>query len=106
MDHVLANKAVFKGTTDKIGRCRDHRRSGVASGPASSAQSQRRDWAGVDRAGLIAKIFSAATTPEADTRTWDNLPQFISFADLEARAGRTRRNCGIQRCERREPIRI
>ena len=29
---------------------------------------------------MISKLISAATTPEADTRTWDNLPQFLSFA--------------------------
>jgi hypothetical protein len=30
---------------------------------------------------------SAATSPEADTRTWDNLPQFISFATMKLSPG-------------------
>ena len=30
--------------------------------------------------GLASKIVSASTTPQADTRSWDNLPQYISFA--------------------------
>jgi hypothetical protein len=38
-------------------------------------------------AGLASKIASAATTPEADTRTWDNLPQFISFAAVQLPVG-------------------
>ena len=33
-------------------------------------------------AGLASKLASAATTPEADTRAWDNLPQFLSTASL------------------------
>jgi hypothetical protein len=37
--------------------------------------------------GLIGKIFSAATMPQADTRTWDNLPRYISFTALELPAG-------------------
>ena len=32
--------------------------------------------------GVFAKAISVATTPEADTRSWDNLPQFLSTASL------------------------
>jgi hypothetical protein len=42
---------------------------------------------GLLAAGLLSKIASAATTPEADIRAWDNLPHFLSFADLELPAG-------------------
>ena len=38
-------------------------------------------------AGLISKMISAATTPEADTRAWDNLPQFISYATMKLPPG-------------------
>ena len=37
--------------------------------------------------GVGSKIFSAATTPQADTRTWDNLPQRLSFAALRLPPG-------------------
>jgi hypothetical protein len=32
--------------------------------------------------GVLAKAVSVATTPEADTRTWDNLPQYLSAGAL------------------------
>jgi hypothetical protein len=38
-------------------------------------------------AGVVSKIFSSATTPEADIRMWDNLPLYISFVALELPAG-------------------
>ncbi len=37
--------------------------------------------------GIFAKAISVATTPEADTRTWDNLPQFLSTGALALAAG-------------------
>ena len=37
--------------------------------------------------GIGSKLFSAATTPAADTRTWDNLPQRLSFAALRLPPG-------------------
>jgi hypothetical protein len=37
--------------------------------------------------GLTSKIFSAATTPAADTRTWDNLPLYLSFAAIKLSPG-------------------
>lgn len=87
MDHVLANKAVFKGTTDAIGDV------GIIGGAILANGGHRRNssadeiGAGLIIAGLISKGFSAATTPEADIRTWDNLPQFISFAALKMSPG-------------------
>jgi hypothetical protein len=36
---------------------------------------------------LIGKVLSAAANPRADTRTWDNLPQYLSFAALRLPAG-------------------
>lgn len=84
MDHVLANKAVFKKSTDIAGTV------GIVSG-AVMATSHNRD---VQTAGLVVlgvgvatKIFSAATTPQADIRTWDNLPLYLSFVAFEVSAG-------------------
>jgi hypothetical protein len=37
--------------------------------------------------GFASKIASAATTPQADIRTWDNLPQYLSFAALSLAPG-------------------
>ncbi|HYP16684.1 MAG TPA: hypothetical protein VEQ65_05690, partial [Opitutus sp.] len=37
---------------------------------------------------LISKLASAATTPNADTRAWNNLPQRLSFGALQLPPGR------------------
>ena len=85
VDHILANKAVFKETTDIVGDAaligagisayqpRDHRDDGLTAGLAA--------------VGLLSKIASAATTPDADTRCWDNLPQALGFAALKLPPG-------------------
>src|SRR5688572_18585473 len=84
MDHVLANKAVFKSTTDAIG-------TGALIGGGVIASTHRGDaqlvGVGLMAAGVLSKIVSAATTPAADTRSWDNLPQYLSFTALELPAG-------------------
>ena len=36
----------------------------------------------------MSKIASASTTPEADIRSWDNLPLYLSFAAVELPPGR------------------
>jgi hypothetical protein len=87
MDHVLANKAVFKGTTDTIGDVAIIGGAIVAGGPHSHRGHNTEIGLGLIAVGLISKGFSAATTPEADVRTWDNLPQFISFATLQLAPG-------------------
>jgi len=78
MDHVLANKAVFKTTTSAVGD------AAIISGAILSA-NRNTQTAGlaVLGAGLVTKIFSAAMTPNADTRMWDNLPQYLSFVAFE-----------------------
>jgi hypothetical protein len=82
MDHVLANKAVFKTTTGAVGS------AAMVSGAILAAN---RDTQGaglaVLGAGLVASLISAATTPRADTRTWDNLPQYLSFVAFEQPPG-------------------
>jgi hypothetical protein len=85
MDHVLANKAVFKSTTDNIGNV------GLVSGLAVAASSRNQTGQevglGLVAAGLVSKIFSAVTTPAADTRAWENLPQYLSFAAVQLPPG-------------------
>jgi len=87
MDHVLANKAVFKSATDTAGNV------AIISGAVLAGTQQGRHSAadevgvGLLLAGVTSKIISASTTPEADVRAWDNLPQFISFATLSLPVG-------------------
>jgi len=84
MDHILGNKAVFKGTTDTVGNV-----ALLGAVVAANQDSRQGNEAAVGLAaiGLISKIASAATTPRADIRTWDNLPQFLSFAALKLAPG-------------------
>jgi len=91
MDHILGNKAVFKSTTNTVGD--------VAAVGSIVAASRMNRWDGTRSEGsqntalalgavaLISKIASAATSPEADTRTWHNLPQRLSFAALKLEPG-------------------
>jgi tetratricopeptide (TPR) repeat protein len=87
MDHVLANKAVFKSATDTAGNV------AIISGAVLAGTQHGRHSAadevglGLLLAGVASKIISASTTPEADVRAWDNLPQFISFATLSLPVG-------------------
>jgi hypothetical protein len=85
MDHVLANKAVFKSTTDAIGN------AGIVGGAITAVASGNRTGQevglGLVAAGILTKIVSSATTPAADTRTWDNLPHYLSFAALRLPPG-------------------
>lgn len=84
MDYILGNKAVFKSTTDTVGDVALVGAAAAASGIRHSDGSINRDAEAATIAlgaiGLVSKIASAATTPSADTRTWDNLPQRLSFA--------------------------
>ena len=82
MDHILANKAVFKSTTDTLGT------AALISGAilASDHNTQTAGLA-VMGVGLLSKIIASASNPEADTRAWDNLPNFLSFVALELPPG-------------------
>jgi hypothetical protein len=84
MDHILANKAVFKSTTDTVGNAALI--SGIAVGAGGGRQNQEIGL-GLAAFGILSKIVSASTTPRADTRAWDNLPQYISFAALQLPPG-------------------
>jgi hypothetical protein len=84
MDHVLANKAVFKTTTDVAGNV------GIIGGAiAASSRNQTSEEVGLGllAAGIVSKVISSATTPTADVRMWDNLPRYLSFAALRMAPG-------------------
>ena len=85
MDHILGNKAVFKSTTETAGNVAMI--GGLATAAASNNNSTRNVGLGVALAGLAAKLISGAATPEADVRSWDNLPQFLSFAAVSLPVG-------------------
>lgn len=82
MDHVLGNKAVFKKTVEGVGD------AALITGAVLATQHST-EVAGLATmgAGLIAKIIGSAANPTADTRTWDNLPQYLSFTAFEAPPG-------------------
>ena len=84
MDHILANKAVFKTATDIAGNVGLIGGLGMAAAGRGAVQEA---GIGLAAAGLLSKIVSAATTPAADTRSWDNLPQFLSFAAIPLAPG-------------------
>jgi tetratricopeptide (TPR) repeat protein len=85
MDHILASKAAFKRTTDTIGD------AAILSGAVVGGTSRHRDGQlaglGLVAFGLLNKITSGSTTPEADVRSWDNLPLYLSFAAMEIPPG-------------------
>ncbi len=85
MDHVLANKAVFKATTSTVGDAALI--GGLATAAASDHRATQNVGLGIALAGLLTKIVSESATPEADTRTWDNLPQYLSFATASLNPG-------------------
>ncbi len=78
MDHILANKAVFKSATDTAGNVALI--GGLGTAALSDNRTAQEVGLGVALAGLVSKIVSAATVPAADTRAWENLPRYLSFA--------------------------
>lgn len=78
MDKVLANKADVKRTTDAVGD------AAIVSGAVLGAATRGNNEAalGLVAAGVVSKIFSSLTKPEADTRAWNNLPLYLSFTAL------------------------
>jgi hypothetical protein len=107
MDHILGNKAVFKQNTDTVG---DLALVGAVIAAQNTRKEVRRTVTGPDgkqhvvtetkkdegaanaaiglaAVGVLAKIFAGATQPAADTRAWDNLPQYLSLATLRLPPG-------------------
>ena len=87
MDHILGNKAVFKDTADTVGDAAIL--GGAVLAVAGQGRKSAADEAGAALvlAGLASKLLAAATMPQADTRAWDNLPQFLSFVQLRLPPG-------------------
>lgn len=86
MDHILGNKAVFKSATDTAGNVA--LMGGLGTAAASHDRTAQQVGLGIALAGLVTKVVSAAATPAADTRSWDNLPRYLSFAALELAPGK------------------
>lgn len=93
MDHILGRKAVFKAATDAAA---DVALAGsvIAADHAHRRDQRGREGGGSEAAavglgvlGVLGKVVSSATRPEADTRQWDNLPQRLSFAALRLPPG-------------------
>ena len=86
MDHVLGHKAVFKSATDTVGNVALI--GGLTTAAASGNRTAQEVGLGIALAGLVSKVVSAATVPAADTRSWDNLPRYLSFAGVPLPPGR------------------
>lgn len=85
MDHVLKGKAVFKGATETFGTAAII--AGTTTAIASNSQTGQNVGLGLALAGVVSHVVSAATTPQADTRQWNNLPNGLSFAALQLAPG-------------------
>ena len=82
MDHILANKAGLKRAADVTGN------AALMSSAVLATQRETETAAlGALAFGLLSKLTAAAIVPQADVRSWDNLPLFISFAAVELPAG-------------------
>ncbi len=80
MDHILGNKAVFKSTTDTVGNVALI--GGLGTAVLSNNRTAQEVGLGIALVGLVSKVISAATVPAADTRSWNNLPRYLSFASV------------------------
>lgn len=81
MDHILANKAVFKDATGG---------AAIAAAATSVGLAHHRQGEAALIAGgvaIVAGLLSATTTPTADIRAWESLPRYLSFAALELPPG-------------------
>jgi hypothetical protein len=85
MDHILGNKAVFKSATDIAGNVALI--GGLATAAVSRDRTAQEVGLGIALAGLVSKVVSAATVPAADTRSWDNLPRYLSFVSVPLPVG-------------------
>ncbi len=107
MDHILGNKAEFKKTTDTVG---DVALAGAVIAAQNTRKEVKRTVIGPDGkprvvtetvrdkgaenaaiglavGGLLAKLLAGAAQPAADTRAWENLPQYLSLATLRLPPG-------------------
>lgn len=85
MDHILGNKAVFKQRSDTVG---DVALAGALGTAAFGTGKDSTNVAlGLAAVGLISKLTSAATQTEADIRSWNNLPRYLTFGALRLAPG-------------------
>jgi hypothetical protein len=84
MDFILGGKAVFKRNTEVVG---DVALTGAIIAANNGSRDGDRAAIALGAIGLFSKLASAATTPRADIRMWDNLPQRLSFAALRLAPG-------------------
>jgi tetratricopeptide (TPR) repeat protein len=107
MDHILGNKAVFKQNANTVGNLalvgsaiaadnayKEKRRVEVDERGRRRVVTETENSEGAENTaialgvlGLVSKIASAATQTQADIRTWDNLPQYLSFGSLRLPPG-------------------
>jgi tetratricopeptide (TPR) repeat protein len=106
MDYILGRKAVFKSGADTVGNVALVGAAVAASQiykekpPQPRRPGERRQEPEYEKSdgaqtaaialgvvGVLSKLTAAATTPKADTRTWDNLPQYLSFGALRVPPG-------------------
>ncbi len=85
MDHILGKKAVFKSATDTAGNVALI--GGLTTAAVSNNRTAQEVGLGIALAGLISKVVSAATIPAADTRSWESLPRYLSFASIPLALG-------------------
>jgi hypothetical protein len=82
MDHVLANKAVFKSASSAVGN------AALITGAILATDHEHEEaGAALMLAGVLTKVVSAATTPQADTRCWEGLPQFLALGQFQLPPG-------------------
>ncbi|MGB0586126.1 MAG: hypothetical protein ACPGQC_05110 [Limisphaerales bacterium] len=82
MDLVLARKATVKKVGDTIGDV------GTVPGVVLVDYEDTRDpGLALLGVGLVGKFIGNSVEPRADTRTWNNLPQHLSFAALNLPVG-------------------
>jgi len=85
MDHILGNKAVFKQRSETIGDV------ALVGALGTAAYGRSKDSAnvalGLAAIGVLSKITSAATQTQADVRSWDNLPRYLSFGAVRLPPG-------------------
>lgn len=85
MDAVLGNKAVFRAGANEFG---DAALMGaIATHELGRGEDKDQAALALAAVGVLSKLASAATQTTADTRTWDNLPQYLSFAALDLPPG-------------------
>ena len=85
VDHILAGKAVFKSATDIGGDAAIVAGAGTAA--TSRSETQSLVGLGLIVGGIVSKAVSGASKPEADIRTWDNLPHSLFLTGLHVPAG-------------------